>query len=386
MAVSKRVRNTVIVSCILLIAGATAAFLALRSKEGGEAEPTVQARQVSAESIQLRNIERIVSAQGYVVSRRTLPIHARVGGEVVYSLEAIRPGTRVARGDVLVSIDSGEIANEVQLAETHLLRGLAQLLANLETQDPMNIGAKWTAFRTALISGSVPPFPSIETDRERLVVSNYGIIESYHQLVHSGRTLSYHNVVAPFSGVILSGERYVGSTVFSGEELLTLIDPYNLEVSISLTREELLYLTDSRETTVTIHPVDADTPTAVGRIDRTGGFVERDTQMVNAFIRFENERRILDFLPGSYVEVELSGDPIHNALVIPRGLINEDGTLNFIVEGKLAKHAIDVVGFRGDDVVVTGPRLTDGMQLVTTTIQIPVEGMALTTEAGGIAD
>ncbi|GEM_PF-7019062 len=378
-------RKSIVVILIILVAGGAGTLLAVQSRHSEEAVPETPARQVTTERIELAPITRAVTVEGYVESRQTLPLVAQVGGEVVYSRDAVRPGSTVSRGQLLVSIDSTDVRSEVELAETALLRGLAALMATLDTEDPMGVRPKWAAFHAAIVSGVVPDLPPIGSQRERLVLSSHGIIESYHALVRSGRTLSHHNLTAPFDGAVLTGTIPEGLAVSPGQLLVTLIDPVNLEVALSLTRDELLYLDRSSRVAVTVQSGDArasrNASALSGVLDRVAGQTERESQMVTVYVRFQNPDRLLEFLPGSFVRVDISGDPIDNALLLPRGLVNEDGTINVLEDGTLARYAVDIQGYRGDDIVVTGPALRDGMELVTTAIQIPVEGMRLSTEA-----
>ncbi len=395
------VRKSIVVVAILLVAGGVGTLLALWSRQSEEAVPEESVRQVTTQVIELAPISRSIVVEGYVESRQTLPVIAQVGGEIVYSRDNVRPGSQVSRGELLVSIDSTNVKSELQLAETSLLKGLAALMAALDAQDPMGVRPKWAAFHTAIVSGVVPDLPSIESQRERLVLSTHGVIESYHALVRSGRTLTHHNVTAPFAGTVLSGSLPEGLAVSPGQHLVTLIDPVNLEIALSLTREELLYLNRSERVAVTVKPGgvagaggrgSGEAEMAGGRglgevsglsgvIDRIGGQAERESQMVTVYVRFENPDRLLSFLPGSFVRVELSGDSVEGALLLARGLLNEDGTINVMEEGALVKYPVAIRGYRGDEIVVTGAGLRDGMELVTTAIQIPIEGMRLSTEA-----
>ncbi len=375
-----------VIAAIILVAGGAGTALAMRSRQSEESVEAPPPRQVTTTIVKLSAISQAIVAQGYVESREVLPVFTQVGGEVVYSRDNLRPGTRVSRGDLLVSIDSSDVRSDVELAETELLRGLAGLLASLDTQDPMAIRPKWAAFHARLIAGTVPELPATESERERLVLSTYGVVESYLALERSGRTLSHHNVVAPFDGVILEGAVPEGVVVTPGQQIVTIIDPVNLEISVSVTQDELAYLQRSAGTEIAIRPTDRSEPTLTGTLDRTGGFTDRKTQTVSLYVRFENREEHLGFLPGTFAEVELAGDPIPAALLVPRGVINEDGTINTLDAGHLTKRSVDIRGYRGDRVIVTGAGLRDGMELVTTTIQIPIEGMRLTTESGVVGN
>lgn len=371
-------KKVLLILLVVVIGGGAAALLAISGKEAETSEEPQELRQVITRSIELQDIGRTVEGQVYIQSAQMLAIHSQVQGEVIYALEDLKEAVSFTEGDLLLQVDSRSIDSQVQLAQTELLKGLSALLSALSSSDPLNISSRWTQFRAAVISNrELPALPAALSDRETLIISQYGIMNAYYQLRDLKRNQADHWIYAPFNGVVRSGFHPVGSMLYPSQEVATLINPQLLECSLSVTLEESAYLESSQQISVKIYPSEHRDFFLEGEILRFSDFLDSQTQTRNIYIGFENPQRLGGFLPGGYGHVELEGDPQSQALEIPREWLNSDSTLNFLIDGKLSKVPVTLEGYRGDTALVTGSQLQDGMEIIVTRLQVPIQGMEL---------
>lgn len=363
---------------IFLVGGAISTLLALNGKQAEENPDANELRQVITYQIELQEIPRSVKGQGFVQSAEQLRLISQVNGEVLFSLEDLKEGVSFEEGDLLLQIDSSSIDSQVQLAETALLKSLSSLISSLSTQDSQNLKNKWETARSNLLrEGALRELPEIQSERERLFVSQYGVLDSYYQLKELRRNQDRHRIAAPFTGLVQSGNHPAGSMIFQGQEIALLINPVRLETAVSLTLEEAEYLKNSAIPSVRIYPSGNNDFWLPGSISRFSGFLNGGSQTLKVFIEFENTPGYTPLLPGSYADIRIAGDPVPRSFTVPRELLNGDGSLNFLVEGRLKKIPVQVEGYSDDRVIVTGKELHSGMELILTRLQVPLEGMEL---------
>jgi len=371
-------KKILIILIVLLIGAGAATALVLMKQKATESEEVVNRRQVLTYPLILKNIPRSIEGQALVQSAQTLTLHSQVNGEVLFSLEGLKDGVAFKKGDLLLSLDSASVDSQLQVAETALLKSLSTMISNLSSQDNRGIISKWEAFRTLIMNSSeIPELPDSSSEWERLFISRYAIPDQYYQWKELNRQKDRHFFYAPFDGLIHAEGLPVGSLVFQGQQIATLIDPTSLESALPLTAEETAYLEHSEMVTVKVYPDSTYSGGIQGRILRMSALLDSSTQTRNVYIGFENPPQDSSFLPGSYAYIEIQGDPEKQAILIPREMLNLDQTISILDQGKLKKIPVVEQGFRGDRVILTGEALKDGQELIVTRLQVSMEGMEL---------
>ena len=113
-----------------------------------------------------------------------------------------------------------------------------------------------------------------------------------------------------------------------------------------------------------------------GRINRKDISLDQNTQTINVYVSFINNKLSSDFLPGNYVEVEIAGKKLSNVTIIPRHIIDNESSVFVIEEGKLAREKIEVLTFQKDNAIVS-KSIPSESKLITTILQKPLIGMKI---------
>jgi multidrug efflux pump subunit AcrA (membrane-fusion protein) len=375
-------RSILLVGAVLILSGGITAYLIAFTARPESTEEKKQVRLVEAVPLRYSPYTISIKGQGFISPSRSLVIAGRAGGRIVESIGNLKSGTAVEQGELLVRLDDEVIQNSLSLSRVVLIRSTAQLCSALKSEGG-HLYEKWNAYLTRLNTGITPALPALESEREKLMTGTYGVLEAYYQVRELEDSLEDSRLYAPIAGHIDGDGVQLFSIVSPGEALLTLTDTRVLEISVPLTRDELLQL-DTDSSSVAIRAAGREDAMLTGEIKRRDAVMRRDSQTVDVHVIFENPEQNPLFFPGNFAEVELSGRTLEKALPFPRALINGDDTVNVLESGELKKYPVRVLLYDGDTAVLA-PTLPEGIRLITTRIQKPFEGMALRTEEEDIA-
>ena len=373
-------KSILLIGAILLLSVVITAYLIGNSAKVEKPEEEKEARLVKTHQITYSPVTLQIEGQGFVRSSRSLVIVSRTDGQAVYCFEDLKSGTEVEEGSLLVRLDEELTLNSLALARVQLIRATASLLSAIKSEQSGTISQRWNDYLNALNTDSekIPELPAVQSEREKILTSTYGVLTAYYQVRELENLLSYHRITAPFSGHLEGDGVRPFSFVSAGMHLLTLTDTEHLEVSLPLTREELLLL-DELEPEVIIYPAGRADESLSGLLVRKDAVMDRSSQTVMVHIRFDNPEKRALFMPGNYVDIIVSGRTVPRAYAIPRALINADQTINVYREGRLEFQPVEIAARQGDRVILA-PTLPEGTEVITTRLQKPLPGMELKKE------
>ena len=275
---------------------------------------------------------------GEVVAVRAVVIAAEVAGTIVEV--GVRPGGRVAEGQLLVRLDASEeraelaaAAAELEIARLALMRSARLLEANLGTVEARD--------------ESRARFDAAEAVRRR-----------------SAAVIAKKSLRAPFAATAGLHELDVGQFLDRGDEVVRLIGTGDsLWVDFTLPQEEALL---AKGEWVDVFPDGGDRTAVRAKVIARDSFVNRQSR--NVRYRSLVDRDSLGRDPGAIVSVEAPLGPPENAVLVPAPAVRRDvfGAKLFVLrpaeEGARAPERAE----RRD--VVLGPRhgefilVTDGVR------------------------
>ena len=229
-------------------------------------DKTNNVRLVETVSLKYSPCTITVKGQGFITPSRSLVIAGQAGGRVIESCHNLKSGTVVEKGTLLVRLDDEILQNSLSLNRVILIRCTAQLCSALKSEQGA-LYEKWSAYLKRLNTGLTPPLPPLDSEREKLLTSTYGVLEAYYEVRDTEENLKDYSLYAPFSGHIEGDGVQLFSIVTPGEPLLTLTDTRELEVSVPLTREELMRL-DPLKRDVVIRSTEGNDSCLTGKIQR----------------------------------------------------------------------------------------------------------------------
>lgn len=363
-----------VVPAILLIGLVAMQGLGATKKQTNRRSVDPEPRAVETQRLLFGDLALSVEGNGVVESERTLSIVSEAGGRVTFAKNDLKDGTFVKAGEVVLRIDARDVENQLYGLRSDFMNAVASVLPELRIDDA-HVYRRWFDYFNSLdIDKPIPDLPEITHPQEKIKVSTKNIIGKYYQVRNQEILLSKYTVSAPFDGFVTSNGVIENSFVSMGQQLFTLTDPKNLVVAVPLLVEESKSIDFASQPRVTIYADEGSEETRVGRVTRKETMVERNSQTLDVFVTFTNRDLDPDFLPGSYVHVDIAGKVIRDVAPVPRHLLDADGYIFTMDGGVLGRQPVEVVGYQGDVAIIrnTVPEQT---VLVTTILQKPLLGM-----------
>jgi multidrug efflux pump subunit AcrA (membrane-fusion protein) len=363
-----------VVPGILLIGAVAMQGLGATKKQTNRRNVAPEPRAVETRNLVFGDLALKVEGNGVIESERTLDIVSEASGRVTFAKSDLKDGTFVKAGEVVVRIDSRDVENQLYGQRSDFLNAVASVLPELRIDDA-HVYRRWFDYFNSLdIDKPVPDLPQITHPQEKLKVSTKNIIGKYYEVRNQEILLSKHTVRAPFDGFISSSGVIENSFVSTGQALFTLSDPKNLVVTVPLLVEESKSIDFASAPQVMIHADRGSQEVKAGRITRKETMLDRNSQTLDVFVTFSNRNLDPDFLPGSYVHVEIDGKTLHDVAPIPRHLVDPSGHIFTMEEGALDRAPVEVVAYQGDVAIISNS-VPEHTVLVTTILQKPLVGM-----------
>ncbi len=366
---------------IIITALIVATILVKTAPRARQKAPQRVASLVEVRPAEVTSERVVVHAMGTVMAAQEITVQPRVSGRIVWAAPSMVPGGRVEAGDELLRIDPSEFEAAVQQAEASLARAEAQLRS-----------AEWELQRLeGLAAQNVVQSKEMDNGRTAKAVAEADVAAAKAALDKARLNLEWTVVRSPFSGIITSESVDLGAQVSPQSQLATLVgsDEYWVRVSVPVDRLHWIDIpTGAGEggSTATIEQRFGRTAdyTWQGRVIRLMGDLEPQGRMARLLVSIKNPLEASDtndapvpLLIGSYVDVSIVGNHLHDVVAINRRELREDDTVWLMNdEGNLEIRSVGVA-YRGRDRVVIHDGLAAGERIVTTDLSTPVEGMPL---------
>lgn len=360
--------------------------------------PLVRVQTLSSQELQL-----VVEAQGTVAPRTESELKSQVSGEILWVSPALVPGGFFDSGDRLLKIDPVDYEADLESARAQLARA----------QSEAGRARKENARQRRLADRSVSSQARIDDAENAAHVAEANLREAQARLGRAQRNLERTVVYAPYPGRVRSERVDLGQFIARGESLARIYAVDYAEVRLPIPDRELRYLDlplGYRESVATdriaieeAYPVDrlveasSSTmygPQAIlraefagrqrewaGRIVRTEGELDAKSRMVTVVARVEDPygRKNEDGRPplavGLFVEVEISGRIIPEAIVIPRSALRK-GSRVLILDSDNRLHYRHITVLRTErELLIVEDGLQAGERIAVSPMPEAIEGM-----------
>lgn len=284
------------------------------------AAPADEPVTVPVARVEAREIPALVELTGTVQAAERAAISARVSG--VVSRVAVSLGSTVAAGEVLVTLEAGEITARLRQAEAQL----AQAKRHLERD------------RSLLARDAATP----ETVRTR--ADQFAIAQAAHQEARS--MLAYTTITAPFAGVIIAKRVNAGDLATPGTVLLELEDNRRLQVRTALPESLIARVRMGDRLTVHVPAAGVEVAAAVAEIGPAS-----DPSSRSAAITLDLPPGA-DLRSGQFARVLVPAESAI-ALLVPESAVLPAGQMDrvFVIEGDTARLRLVRTGQRRDGLV-----------------------------------
>lgn len=333
---------------------------------------------VSIDSINYQPMTFEVSSYGVVSPKYQTEMVSQVNGEIVYLSETFVKGGFVKQGDILAKIDPSDYDSSLLDAQATLASAKAALV-----QERAN--AKVAEEEWAQITNGTPTALSLRKPQLAQEIARQKSAEA--GLQRAQRDLERTVIRAPYDALIASREIGLGSYVSKGSSIGSMLNTDKAEVRLPLADKEIRYLHNKG--------IDAQVSLSgnfagakqhwQGKIVRSEGVVDSKSRMTylvaevidpyglkaNGVNKAQGELRY-----GTYVTAKINGTHAGNVAVVPRHLIVNGQVAILDAENTLRYKPVNIIRQQGANVVIA-EGLENGLSLITSALDYPVEGMKL---------
>ena len=401
-----------IVLPLMILAAATCIYVLLLATKPAammsESRETVLA--VRTIQVSFADHQPELKAYGNTVAGRQVELRALVAGRVDRTGPQLVVGGIVDTGDMLLSIDPfnyqsdvkeasadlaeanaklAEIEASIKLESDNLALARAQLnLANTDLGRATKLARRGTLSarqrddrRLTLLQRRQTTTQTennlkVWLTKQDQQVATIDRLET--RLKRTRRSLRDAVLTAPFQAYVKDVGAEVGRMLSVNDRVATLIDRNWIDVRFSLTDGQFGRLVGSKEKLigrgVTVRwDVGRRTLSYSAKIERIDPAVEADSGGIQVYARIQDPNQPVAIRPGTFVEVVLQDAVFQRVSKVPSQAIYDGRSVYVIVDGRLQKRAIRVVGVSGEDLLIKGS-IDPGDRIVVTRLARPGDG------------
>jgi RND family efflux transporter MFP subunit len=338
--------------------GALGAWLLAQGRaNGGATPPEAPLPALQVVEVVPQSVRVVVRAHGSVTPAREIGLVAEIGGRIEAISAALEPGSFFEADQVLVELERIDAELALERAEAALLRSWSE----------RKLARARLARQRSLAEGQVASAVQIEEAEHAERSAQAGLREARAARDAARRDLSRTRIAAPFSGRVR--EKYVdaGQFVTRGTSLAVIHSVERAEVRLPVALAELARLglslaggevVDGPQVTLRAR-IGEENVAWAARIVRVEGEVALRSRMLHLVARVEDpfdrlaRRGGPALAPGLFVEAEIEGRLLENAMVLPREAWRPpDEVVTVDAEGRLRSRRVTVMRLDAERVVV----------------------------------
>ncbi len=367
-------KKQIILPIAILALGVTGFFAFAALKKPPQEKPIVDNTPVvRVEIIDKRPMTFNVNSYGIVNAKYETELVSQIKGEIIYLSDAFVKGGFVKKGQILAKIDPSDYEAALIDAEAALASAKATLVQ--EKAYGKVAEEEWKRIENSVPTELSLRKPQLAQEKAKLDSTEAGVKRAKRDLE---RTV----IKAPYDALIDQRMIGLGSYVSTGSKLGHLLSTEKAEIRLPIADHDIRYLTQrGLEAKVTLSGNYAGELTLWdGKIVRSEGVVDSKSRMIYLVAEvtdpygLDNDKEALHF--GSYVTAAIEGKQAQDVTTIARHLIVNGQVAILDKDNRLKFQHIDIVREQGTQVVI-GEGLEDGMRIITSALDYPIEGMKL---------
>ena len=355
---------------IVILAAGFAGMTLIASAGDKEEEPEVVDTRptVTISELQAEDYAVTLNSYGEITPLESTMLAAQVSGEVTSWNQDFVPGGLVRRGEILFSIEKDAYEAALLQAEANLSSAQAQLI---QEQAQANVAEREAA------GMSKSRVTDLYLRKPQLLSAQAAVKSAEAMLRIAKRDLDNCEVRAPYDALIISREIGTGDYVTPGTVAATLNNVETAEITFPVAGFDQSFLPVSitgLDATVTV-----DKRTIPAKLHRDLGIVDQSTRMSHLVARIDDPygvrsgKALIKF--GSFANISFNGKTLENVFRIPQELVNNKQIWLVSEDATLQSEIVEIVREQDDFYFVRGN--FDGLQLVTSPPEYPLNGMAV---------
>ena len=374
---------------VLIIGAAAAALIASARKTPPRVDRPPLGPLVEVTPVDVTDVPVTVTGHGEVVPRVAVDLIPQVAGQVVRTHRSLVAGGFFKAGEVLVVIDPRDYDLAVERAQAAVAR--AKVALEREQAEAEVAREEWNG----LHPGEEPTGLVIREPQIRQAEAEYAAAEA--DLAVARLHLERTRISLPFDGVVVSESVDVGQFVGNGSRLATVYGTDVVAVRVPLDSRELAWFDipshrgDPGASAEVSASFGGTRSTWEGRVTRMEAQVDQTSRMVHVVIEVSDPYETSDgrpaLLPGSFVDIRISGRTLQDVVSVPRHAIHDGRRVWVFDDGKLDVRDVEIVREdRQQTLIASG--LEDGDLVIVSALDAVTDGMTIRradAEAGSVS-
>jgi membrane fusion protein (multidrug efflux system) len=310
-----------------------------------------------------------IPSNGVLRAYKRIQITARVQGVMQTIQPLFKSGQQYSAGQTLAKIEASEFRANVIAQRAALYNQITSVLPDLQLDFP-EVYSQWSNYLKSFdLEQPTPQLPDM-AENVRLFVSGRGIISSFYALQNLEQTLTFYQIKAPFSGVLVSANATEGSLIRPGQELGEFIAPGDYELMVALPKSYINNI--GTGVSVALRSIDTNQKYS-GVVSRINAKVNSQTQAVEVYIRVKDPA----LKEGMFMEAAIDALAFEDVFAVERGLLNGSEQLYVVENNKLVLRKVTPIHFTETLAIIRG--LNDGEELIAQPLIGAYTGMEIKT-------
>lgn len=349
-------------------------------------QPQIASTLVSTSPLEKQNVKVSIFGFGTLEPNRELVLRSEVSGRIINMSDQLDQGGLIAKGERLVQIDPRDYINQVEQQQAQL--------QSAEFELELEHGRQRVAKREWELIG-----PSMQQEEFNINLAlRRPHLEEKEAIVRAAKSrlekalidLERTQIKSPFDAIILEEHAEIDELVSPQSEIARLAATDLFVVKMNIPYEKLRWINFGKG--------DLSFPVVVFQEIGNGMSIEREAFVIRLLGDLDPRGRLARLLIGvkdplglksdkppllldSYVRVEIKGEEIKGAFVIPRSALRTNDTVWI----KTKENTLDIrpiqILYRQLDEIIVENNLQTGDELITSHISTPIQGMMLRSAA-----
>ena len=291
---------------------------------------------------------------GSIEGKTSATISAKLAGRIEQVL--VKQGQRVEAGEVLVKLESVELANTLRAAQQSVRK--AQIAYELEAND-------YDRYKTLYAQNAIGK-QSLDSYDAKLRTAQAELSSAIASQSSAQQQYEYGNITAPVDGVVANVIATVGQVVASGTSLMSVQDISEVYAIVNIEQKDLGKVTIGQNAQVTVDTY--ENKVFAGTLDTINPEAGSANRMFSTKIKIPNPDGLLK--SGMFIKAQLSTGAAMQMITVPQSAVMQKQGLYyaFTADGDKAKrHVIEIGDVNGDTIQIrTG--LEPGAKVITSNV------------------
>ena len=362
---SSRVSRTVLLAALIAAWACGGSSAAEEATTAGDVAPAAILGAQDVAVAERADVAGGIMLTGSLDPAEVVTIRAQVPG----TMDGVRVdrGTSVGRGQTLATIEAAGIRSQAAGARAGVAAAEAQLAVARQQLE---------AARRLQAAGAMSVI-ELRTAEAQYEAAEAQVAAARASSAAAGESAGRATITSPISGVVSARQVEQGEAVVPGDELFTIVDARELELSAQIPVEQAARVRVGQTVVFTLDG--APGREYRGRVARMDPVADPQTRQVGVYVRLANSQGAI--VGGQFARGRIVGESASNAVIVPVTAVRDANGSPFVLlvaEGRIARRDV-TLGARdeGRGIVAVNSGLTAGDRVVATASIDLKEGAAV---------